>query len=122
MADVKITDNSTAVKQAMENALMRSLVTMGITAQGYAQMNLNKPMPHADGTSHPYIDTGRTLNDINYAVQGKQVQVGVNVEYAVYLHEGTRYIKPNRFLRDAVADHVDVYKMILENELKRTTL
>lgn len=82
MADVKIIDNSSSVKLAMEDAMTRALITMGITAEGYAEMNLNKPMPHADGTSHPYIDTSNLLNSINNAVQGKQVQVGTNVEYA----------------------------------------
>lgn len=122
MTNVKMTNNSSIVQGAMEQALQRALTTMGIAAESHAKINLNKPMPHANGENRPYIDTGRVLNDINNTVQGHQMQLGVNVEYAIYLHEGTRYIQPNRFLRDAVADHVDVYKMILENELKRTTL
>lgn len=122
MTDVKITDNSTIVKQSMEAALERALLNCGVIAESYAKRNLNKPMPHGDGTSRPYIDTGRLLNDINNAVQGKTVQIGVNVEYGIYIHEGTRYIKPNRFLRDAVADHVDGYKAVIAATLQGTIL
>lgn len=122
MADVKITDNSLIVKQAMEDAIRRALTTMGIGAQSHAGDNLDKPMPHADGTSRPYEDTGNLKRSIAYAVQGHQVQIGENVEYAIYIHEGTRYIKPNRFLRDAVAENAEEYKSILKQELQRTTL
>lgn len=122
MTNVKMTDNSSVVKAAMEQALQRALTTMGIAAESHAKLNLNKPMPHADGSSRPYIDTGRLLNDINNTVQGHQMQLGVNTEYGIFIHEGTRYIKPNRFLRDAIADNADEYKSILQQELQGTTL
>lgn len=122
MVKVKMTNNSSVVKSAMEEAIQRALTTMGIGAEAHAKINLNKPMPHANGESRPYIDTGRVLNDINNTVQGHQMQLGVNVEYAIYLHEGTRYIQPNRFLRDAIADNAEEYKSILQQELQGTTL
>lgn len=83
MANVKIVDNSSVVKQAMDIALLRALTTMGLAAEAHAIDNMNKPMPHADGKSRPYIDTSNLIQSIHNAVQGKQVQIGTNVEYAV---------------------------------------
>ena len=83
MTSVKMTNNSSIVQGAMEQALQRALTTMGIAAESHAKINLNKPMPHANGESRPYIDTSRLLNDINNTVQGHQMQLGVNTEYGI---------------------------------------
>lgn len=122
MADVKVVDNSSEVKTQMRLAKFKALSMMGITAEGFAKLNMNKPMPHADGETRPYIDTGRLRNSISNIVQGDSAYVGTNVEYGIYIHEGTRYIQPNRFLRDAVAEHADEYKQIAEQYLKGTVL
>ena len=37
MSDVEITDNSDAVKEAFEAAIMRGLEKCGLTAEGYAK-------------------------------------------------------------------------------------
>lgn len=120
--DVEVKDNSGVVANAMAIAKLKALTTMGVAAEAHAKINMNKPMPHADGTSRPYIDTGNLRNSISNTVQGDTAHIGTNVEYSIYLHEGTRYIKPNRFLRDAVADHRDQYMAILEQTLKNTHL
>ena len=122
MAYVKVVDNSSEVKTQMRLAKFKALSMIGITAEGFAKLNMNKPMPHADGETRPYIDTGRLRNSISNIVQGDSAYVGTNVEYGIYIHEGTRYIQPNRFLRDAVAEHADEYKQIAEQYLKGTVL
>lgn len=53
------------------------------------------------------IDTGRLRASVKVTpfttLQGTgAVRVGTNVEYAIYVHEGTRYMQPNRFITDAV--------------------
>lgn len=37
MSDIEITDNSDAVKEAFEAAIMRGLEKCGLTAEGYAK-------------------------------------------------------------------------------------
>lgn len=122
MADVKVIDNSKEVKAQMKVAVFQALSMMGVAGEAHAKENMNKPMPHADGETRPYIDTGRLRNDISNIVQGNSAYIGTNVEYGIYIHEGTRYIQPNRFLRDAVAEHADEYKQIAEQYLKGTVL
>lgn len=52
----------------------------------------------------------------------RAVYVGTNVEYAVYVHEGTENIKtPNRYLKDAVTLNEDQIKKRIEVVLNRET-
>ena len=51
----------------------------------------------------------------------RSVYIGTNVEYAIYVHEGTGGDKkkgPRPFIRDAVANHVDKYKEIIKSHLE----
>ena len=47
----------------------------------------------------------------------KSVYIGSNVSYAEYVHEGSVRMAPNRFLKNALANHVDEYRRILESYL-----
>ena len=65
------------------------------------------------------VDTGRLKNSIKGEVEGNDtVVVGTNVEYAIYVHEGTRKMLPNRFLRNGIVNNKDEYKEVLEKCLK----
>ena len=46
----------------------------------------------------------------------ESVYIGTNVEYALYVHEGTRKMAANRFLRDAIKGHEDEYGAICKNK------
>lgn len=52
------------------------------------------------------IDTGRLRSSISIAVRmretGWAAVTYTDVEYAIYVHEGTRFMQANPFLRDAV--------------------
>lgn len=59
------------------------------------------------GRSPKRIDTGRLRASIKVSsFSGKSgfagVRVGTNVEYAPYVHDGTRYMRANPFLANAV--------------------
>lgn len=47
------------------------------------------------------------------------VLVGTNVEYALYVHEGTRYMSPNRFLKNALESNQAELRKIVEKVLKQ---
>ena len=76
--DIKFTDNSKEVLEAMQEAAVRALEKCGITAEGYAK----KLCP---------VDTGRLRNSITHIVDESElsVTVGTNVEYASYVCLGT---------------------------------
>lgn len=56
------------------------------------------------------VDTGRLRSSIGVtqkaATQGAITSVGSNVEYALYVHEGTRFQHGRPFLRDALNEVV----------------
>lgn len=59
------------------------------------------------GSNPRRIDTGRLRSSISIrefiAGSAWGVAVGTDVEYAVYVHEGTRYMEANPFLKDALS-------------------
>jgi HK97 gp10 family phage protein len=133
MIDVEITDNSDAVKEAFEAAIMRGLEKCGLTAEGYAK----KLCP---------VDTGNLRNSITHVVDEQEPAaiIGTDNEYAAYVELGTgiyaeggggrptpwvyqdakgnwHYTRGNKaqpFLKPAAADHAGQYRDILESELK----
>lgn len=135
MADVKITDNTDKFKDAMADAVARALEAVGIQAEGYAKLELDNAPRR--------IDTGNLRNSITHVVvdNDNAVYIGTNVEYAVYVHEGTgifadggrqtpwvyrdedgKYhrtqgMKPNRFLKKAVEKNKNEYAAIINSEM-----
>lgn len=123
MANIRIDDHSAEYLKDVSNALDAALEAVGIHLEGEAKDELeNTPRR---------VDTGLLRNSITYAIDGKSaaissytddeekksgtyhgtapkeekgrsVAVGTNVEYALYVHEGTSKMAPNRFLKNAV--------------------
>lgn len=117
---IRITDNSGLVGEGFQQAVERALFRMGMKAEGYAKNEISRPKPHADGTNKPNIVTGTLRNSINFKIDpnGKSVHVGTNVEYAAFVELGTSMAKPYPYLKPAATEHTDVYKRIVEDELK----
>ena len=65
------------------------------------------------------VDTGRLKNSIHGEVENNDTAVvSTNVEYAIYVHEGTRKMAANRFIRNGITNNMDEYKEIVEKCLK----
>ena len=105
--EIKFTDNSKEVLEAMQQAAVRALEKCGLTAEGYAK----KLCP---------VDTGNLRNSITHDLDDGEPAacIGTNVEYAPYVCLGTIHMKAQPFLKPAVADHANEYRKIIENELK----
>lgn len=56
--DVKITDNSEAVKNALASQIEAALIAIGLTAESYAKDKCP-------------VDTGRLINSITFALAGQ---------------------------------------------------
>lgn len=102
---VKVEDHSEEVKQALEQAKERALEAIGLAAEGYAK--LKTP-----------VDTGRLRNSISHAVSGDSAYIGTNVEYAPYVEMGTVKMSPRPYIKPAVTEHINEYKVLAEQYLK----
>ena len=129
--DIKFTDNSKEVLEAMQQAAVRALEKCGLTAEGYAK----KLCP---------VDTGNLRNSITHTVDEEEpaAYIGSNVEYATYVCLGTgKYVEGGRptpwvyqdakgkfhwtagsraqpYIKPAVADHGQTYRNIIEDAMK----
>ena len=124
MGDVQINDHSNEYLNEVSDSIEAALEAIGIHLSGEAAEELEN--------SPRRIDTGLLRNSITYALDGeapgiksytsddksvsgsysgtapkekgkdRSVIVGTNVEYALYVHEGTSRMSPNRFLKNAL--------------------
>lgn len=111
MAEVRIDDHSDEYMRDVESALESALEAIGIHIEGEAKEELeNTPRR---------IDTGNLRNSINYQVDSSEkcVYVGTNVEYALYVHEGTSRMEANRYLKNAVDRNRDQINSYLTSAL-----
>ena len=107
MSDVKITDNRPQVKKEFDIKLALALKLIGQKAEGYAKDDCP-------------VDTGRLRNSISNKIDGNDVYIGTNVEYAPYVEFGDskHEVGKAHFLRDAATTHGEEYKRIAELVMK----
>ena len=110
MAKVKvdINDLSPEVRAELQRKAELALKMVGETAEGYAK----EECP---------VDTGRLRNSITYDVREDHVDIGTNVEYAVYVeYDDSKQHTTGKahFLRDAATTHGDEYKKLVELAMK----
>lgn len=145
--DFKIVDNTAEVLKLKREAVERALEAVGIQAEGYAKLELEtKPRRVDTGllrNSITHAVSGKPAAISNYAADKprkeggeietgtysgtapddpddkKAVYIGTNVKYAIYVHNGTRKMKANRFLKNAIVKNKDTLKAIFETYLKQ---
>lgn len=142
MANVKFKDNSAQFLSEAEKATLAALETIGLLAEGYAKLELQRPKLHSNGEWRSTVDTGRLMGSITHATaeghsvgqapaQGGDytpmgapdahtVCIGTNVPYALFVEEGTRKMAAQPYLKPAIMDHMDEYKDII-NQLAGST-
>ena len=133
----KIYDNVADVLKATAEQKLRALEAVGIQAEGDVKDEI---------TDLGAVDTGRLRGSIAHQVDGDSVEVGTNVDYAVYVHEGTgkyaigggtpkeRWVyrdpltgefrmgfpqKPRRFIKNAMERFAKDYIEIIKEYLKK---
>ena len=145
MADVHIDDHSDEYMRDVEKALDVALEAIGIHIEGEAKEELeNSPrrvdtgllrnsITYAlDGEStaistysgdNPSQYTGKPAESGSYSgsapkeTNGRSVMIGTNVEYGIYVHEGTSRMSPNRFLKNAVEKNKDQITKYIEDAM-----
>ena len=107
--DVEITVHADELQAALTPALERGLTAMGMAGERFAKENIR-----ANGS----IVTGRLLNSITFAVDGMDVYIGTNVEYAPYVELGTRRSHAKPYLKPAAEEHGREYEQLLKESLE----
>ena len=128
-------DNSAEVLRELETKIEAALEACGNQAVSHAKQNI---------TEAGRVDTGAMRNSMTHQVEDDTCYVGTNNEYAIYHEYGTGIytdggggrqtpwfyvdakgeghfthgMKPIHFLKNALADHKDEYKAIIEQQLK----
>ena len=134
-------DNTDEVLAALERAKKRGLEAIGLTAEGHAKKKITEAKAVDTGrlrNSITYALAGGETHIKSYRAdkggkdretytydgtadgkKGSGVYIGTNVEYAPGIELGThRSAGAVHFLQDAVANHTDEYKKLMEDSMK----
>ncbi|MCQ2507244.1 MAG: HK97 gp10 family phage protein [Dorea sp.] len=131
MAGISIEDHIPETLKEMESAVQRALERIGMQAEGYAKAKCP-------------VDTGALRNSITHQIQGHDVYIGTNMEYAPYIEFGTGIhaetggrqtpwtyqdgkgnwhktsgAKAKPFLRPAASKHNNEYAAIIADEFHK---
>ena len=108
--DVQVSVNADLFKAAKDEAIDRALEKIGLAAESYAKLNLEREPRR--------VDTGRLRSSISHTRDKDTAYIGTNVEYAAYVEFGTVKMEPSMYLHRAVSENIPEYKSIAEAELK----
>lgn len=105
-----VSDNSGAVIEAKDAVVRRAMEAIGIHLEGEAADELEN--------SPRRVDTGRLKGSITHSSDDRSVTVWTNVEYAIYVHFGTRKMDANAFLKNAFEHNMDQIREYIISELR----
>lgn len=112
MAKVSVTvkSNKQAVLEEFKRQKKVALEAIGLQGETNAKMHI---------TAVGAVDTGRLRNSITHATDEDSAYIGTNVEYAPYVEMGTYKMKARPYLEPAVTEHVDEYRELAENFMRK---
>jgi hypothetical protein len=115
----------------MATNIFKALTAMGIKAVAMVVHKMDKgyndPHPTLDmqgrktGGEHTDIRWhGDLMRDVNYEVEParKVVHIGNSLKYAIFIHEGTRFLKGRPYLKDAITEGTEELKALVAPILK----
>lgn len=110
--EITVENHSAEAIEAKNAAIVKWLYEAGLHLEGEAAEELeNAPRR---------VDTGRLNGSIASQVDEAEpaAYVGTNVEYGIYVHEGTQRMTPNRFLKNAFERNEDQVRQNLKEALE----
>lgn len=141
--DIKIEqDNSKEILNELHDALERALEKIGQVAEGHAKLyltmsdavdtgRLRNSVSHATHTNIQSLEYSWSESKKGRKVKGgsdstvpkgapeeNHVVIGTNVEYGPIIEFGAKGRAPRPYLKPAIADHIQDYRAIIEEELK----
>lgn len=113
---VTLTDNSAQVLAKLNANKSAALQAMGVKAVGLTVDQMEK------GYGRPIRQTGDLMRSIAYAAENSgpdTVDVGSELEYAPFVHEGTSRMQGRPYLRDALTKGANMLKKVCAAYLKQ---
>ena len=118
-------DNTELVLNALASATAEGAQKMADTAVESVQYQIlyGYKDPHGEDGHTEIVDTGALFDSIKGDVQRQSqnlytITVGTDRDYAVYVHNGTRYLKARRFITDGINRARGDMEDILRDEMK----
>lgn len=104
-------DNGKLIAERLHTAIEIGLEEIGIAAEGDVVGYMEK---------EHIIDTGNLIGSITHRVLNDEsaVIVGTNVEYALYVHNGTSKMAGRPYLTQPIQENKEKYRKLLESEMK----
>lgn len=99
LTNVKVMDYSPQVMAKVEGNTKRALTALGTEAVALIQDGMDTLY------GRPIWDTGRLRGNVHYMVENSApntVDVGNDVEYAHFVHEGTYKMRARPYIRDTI--------------------
>jgi HK97 gp10 family phage protein len=109
ISDIEIQDHSAEIIAEIKAKMPAILEMLGQAGENNAKFEI---------TALGAIDTGNLRNSISHTDDGEYAYIGTNVEYAPYVEMGTSRMPERPFLRNAVQNHTEEYRRIIEDGLK----
>ena len=118
-------DNTELILNALASATAEGAQKMADTAVESVQYQIlyGYKDPHGEDGHTEIVDTGALFDSIKGDVQRQSqnlytINVGTDRKYAVYVHNGTRYLKARRFITDGINRAREDMEDILRDEMK----
>ena len=100
----KMPDN---IQRGLRNAIVKS----SLVIEGKAKILVSGEMVK--------VQTGRLRTSINTQLNGLSSTVSTNINYAIYVHDGTRFITPRPFMFEAANRSLDEINDIFNHEIEK---
>lgn len=118
-------DNTELILNALASATAEGAQKMADCAVDSVQYQIlyGYKDPHGEDGHTEIVDTGALFDSIKGDVQRQSqnlytITVGTDRKYAVYVHNGTRYLKARRFITDGINRARGDMEDILRDEMK----
>ena len=118
-------DNTELVLNALASATKEGAQKMADCAVDSVQYQIlyGYKDPHGKDGHTEIVDTGALFDSIKGDVKRQSqnlytITVGTDRDYAVYVHNGTRYLKARRFITDGINRAREDMEDILRDEMK----
>ena len=119
-------DNTELILNALASATAEGAQKMADTAVESVQYQIlyGYKDPHGEDGHTEIVDTGALFDSIKGDVKRQSqnlytITVGTDRDYAVYVHNGTRYLKARRFITDGInrarGDMEDIHRDEMKN-------
>lgn len=104
--------------ERIDTGLLRNSITYALSGESAAIDSYEDDDGKQKGTYSGTAPKEGLLGTGLFAGSKQAVYIGTNVEYAPYVHEGTKRMTPNRFLKNAVERNKDKIEKYIKDGLK----